>query len=199
MNTIFSDNLKRFRQNKNYTQEQVADILGVSSHSVSRWECGEIAPNIETLQRISEVYEIPLTSLLEENVTTTIDKEMKAEKAYKLTITLLFMSLAWLAATIIFAYGEIVFNKNLWTVFIWAIPLSFLIMIPFNEVWGNTVYKCLLYSGLIWTFLTSIYLQFLQYNLWLIFLIGIPAQLGNIMWILMKRTKKKTQTKKTIK
>ena len=38
MSTVLSNNLKKFRQQKNYTQEQVADILGVSSHTVSRWE-----------------------------------------------------------------------------------------------------------------------------------------------------------------
>ncbi len=39
MNTVFSNNLKKFRQQKNYTQEQVAEILGVSTHTISRWEC----------------------------------------------------------------------------------------------------------------------------------------------------------------
>ena len=198
---IVAENLISLRKKHGLTQNELAKKLDYSDNTVSRWECGEISPNIETLQRISELYNIPITSLLEENISKTIDKDIKAEKGYKLTITLLFMSLVWFAATIIFVYGEMVFNKNLWTVFIWATPLSFLIMIPFNDVWGNTLYKCLLTSGLLWSTLTSIYLQFLQYNLWLIFLIGIPAQMGNILWILMKRSKRKSQnkTKKTIK
>ena len=198
---IIADNLISLRKERGLTQNELAKKLDYSDNTISRWECAEISPNIETLQKISEIYEIPLASLFERNVTQVINKQSKSERAYKLTITLLFMSLAWLAATIIFAYGEIVFDKNLWTVFIWAVPLSFLIMLPFNAVWGNTVYKCLLTSGLLWTLLVSIYLQFLEYNLWLIFLIGIPAQIGNIMWILMKRSKRKSQqnTKKTIK
>ena len=38
--TVFSENLKKFRTAKNYTQEQVADILCVNAQTVSRWECG---------------------------------------------------------------------------------------------------------------------------------------------------------------
>ena len=197
---IIADNLISLRKKHNLTQNELAKKLDYSDNTISRWECGEISPNIETLQKISEIYKIPLASLFEENITRTIDKETKAEKAYKLTITLLFMSLVWFAATVVFVYGNMVFDTNLWTLFIWAIPLSFLIMIPFNDVWGNTLYKCLLTSGLLWSTLVSIYLQFLQYNMWLIFLIGIPAQIGNILWILMKRSKRKSleQTKKTM-
>ena len=58
MNGIFSDNLKKFRQRKNYTQEQVADILGVRSHTVSRWECGTTLPDVLLLPEIARLYEV---------------------------------------------------------------------------------------------------------------------------------------------
>ena len=182
---IIANNLVSLRKKHGFTQNELAKKLDYSDNTISRWDCAELAPSIETMQKISEVYNIPLTSLFEENVTKEIDKNTKGEKVHKLTITLLFVSLAWLVASVAFAYGEIVFNKNLWTVFIWAVPISLLIMMPFNEVWGRTVYKVLISSGFIWTTLASFYLQFLQYNLWLIFIVGIPAQLGIIMWFLL--------------
>ncbi len=58
MNTVFSNNLKKFRLQKNYTQEQVADILGVSSHTVSRWECGTTLPDVLLLPEIARLYEV---------------------------------------------------------------------------------------------------------------------------------------------
>lgn len=67
MNTIFSDNLKKFRLNKNYTQEQVADILGVSSHTVSRWECGTTLPDVLMLPEIAKLYEITTDDLYKKN------------------------------------------------------------------------------------------------------------------------------------
>lgn len=36
----FSERLKRYRKEKNLTQQQLADALGVSNKSVSRWESG---------------------------------------------------------------------------------------------------------------------------------------------------------------
>ena len=36
----FSERLKRYRKERNLTQQQLADALGVSNKSVSRWESG---------------------------------------------------------------------------------------------------------------------------------------------------------------
>lgn len=38
--TVFSENMKKFRTAKKYTQEEVAEKLGVTAQTVSRWECG---------------------------------------------------------------------------------------------------------------------------------------------------------------
>ena len=40
MNDNFSKNLRKLRLEKKLTQEQVAEKLGVSAQSVSRWETG---------------------------------------------------------------------------------------------------------------------------------------------------------------
>lgn len=192
---IVSENLISLRKQHNLTQNELAKKLNYSDNTISRWELGEISPTIETLQKISEIYEIPLSSLLEENVTKIVNKKEKNEKAYRLTITLLFVSLAWFAATLAYSYCEIIFNKNFWTLFVWAVPLSFLIMMPFNKVWGNTTYKCIINSAFLWSLLAAFYLQCLEYNLWLIFIIGVPAQAGILLWIFMKRAKNKTNSK----
>lgn len=56
MDTVFTKNLKKFRQQKSYTQEQVAEILGVSVHSVSRWERGTTLPDITLLPELAKLY-----------------------------------------------------------------------------------------------------------------------------------------------
>lgn len=65
--TVFSNNLKRFRLNKNLTQEQMAEFLGVSSQSVSRWECGTTLPDVTMLPRISEIFCVTIDDLYREN------------------------------------------------------------------------------------------------------------------------------------
>lgn len=42
MKLYVSENLKRLRKEKGFTQEQLATRLNVSFQAVSKWECGEI-------------------------------------------------------------------------------------------------------------------------------------------------------------
>ncbi len=63
MNTTFVSNLKRFRLAKAYTQEQVADKLGVTAQTVSRWECGTTLPDVMSLPLIAELYGVTVDDL----------------------------------------------------------------------------------------------------------------------------------------
>ena len=69
MNTVFSDNLRRLRQAKSYTQEQAAERLGISAQSVSRWECGNTLPDVLLLPAIAELYCVTVDDLYRENST----------------------------------------------------------------------------------------------------------------------------------
>ncbi|MDR0935507.1 MAG: helix-turn-helix domain-containing protein [Oscillospiraceae bacterium] len=59
-----SENIKRLRHSRELTQEALAEILGVSSQSVSKWECGDNYPDIEILPAIANFFEITLDELL---------------------------------------------------------------------------------------------------------------------------------------
>ena len=75
------------RKKKNLTQEQLAEKLGVTSKTISRWENGNYMPDISLLKPLSEELEITLNDLLsgervekeqyqeklEENIINTID------------------------------------------------------------------------------------------------------------------------------
>lgn len=63
MNTTFVSNLKRFRLAKHYTQEQVADKIGVTAQSVSRWERGATLPDVMLLPAIAELYGVTVDDL----------------------------------------------------------------------------------------------------------------------------------------
>ena len=54
--TIFCENLKKFRLTKKYTQEQVANNLNVNVQTVSRWECGTTLPDVLTLPVLARLY-----------------------------------------------------------------------------------------------------------------------------------------------
>ena len=65
--TVFTKNLKRFRVAKSMTQEQAAQALGVSTQSVSRWECGTTLPDVTLLPQIARLYCVSIDDLYQEN------------------------------------------------------------------------------------------------------------------------------------
>ena len=64
--TVFSRNLKRFRVAKSMTQEQAAEALGVSTQTVSRWECSTTLPDVTILPKIAELYCVTIDDLYKE-------------------------------------------------------------------------------------------------------------------------------------
>lgn len=63
----FSENLRRLRLQKQLTQEQAAEALGVSPQSVSRWECGNTYPDVMLLPRIARLYGVTVDDLYRED------------------------------------------------------------------------------------------------------------------------------------
>ena len=63
MQSILSENFRRLRQAKGFTQEQVAEQLGVSPQSVSRWECGATLPDVLLLPDIAACFCVTVDDL----------------------------------------------------------------------------------------------------------------------------------------
>lgn len=57
--------LKRLRKGKGLTQEQLAEILLVSSKTVSRWETGTNLPDLSILIQMAEFYDVEITEILD--------------------------------------------------------------------------------------------------------------------------------------
>lgn len=64
MKLSIGENIKLFRKAKDITQEQLAEMLNVSSQSVSRWELGTCYPDMELLPMLAEIFEITVDKLL---------------------------------------------------------------------------------------------------------------------------------------
>lgn len=60
----FADNLKRLRLESGYSQEAIAERIGVSRSAIAKWEFGEGHPKIENLIRLRNVLRVPLDDLL---------------------------------------------------------------------------------------------------------------------------------------
>ena len=70
--------LKELRKEKNLTQEQFAEQLGVSSRTVSRWEIGNNMPDISLLTEIAEFYDVSIPELINgERKSENMNEEIK--------------------------------------------------------------------------------------------------------------------------
>lgn len=68
----FSDNLQFLRSQNELTQEQLAEQLGVSRQSVSKWESGTSFPEMDTLLRLCDLYSVNLDTLLRGSVENSL-------------------------------------------------------------------------------------------------------------------------------
>ena len=63
MNDIMK-NIKRLRQRKGLTQEELGSKLHVTRQAVSNWETGKNQPDIEILKSLAEILEVDVNELL---------------------------------------------------------------------------------------------------------------------------------------
>ncbi len=57
--------LKELREEKNLTQEALAEKLNVSGRTVSRWETGNNMPDISLLVELSEFYQVSIPEIID--------------------------------------------------------------------------------------------------------------------------------------
>ncbi len=63
---IFSEKLQILRKNKGYTQEALADKLGVTRQAVAKWEAGQVYPDITNLIQISDLLNVSVDYLVKD-------------------------------------------------------------------------------------------------------------------------------------
>lgn len=68
---MINENLRKLRLYNKYTQEDIAEKLGVSRQSVAKWENGESMPDIDKCMKLAKLYDVTLDDL----VATITNKE----------------------------------------------------------------------------------------------------------------------------
>lgn len=185
---IISKNLIFLRKKNNLTQMELAEKINYSDNAVSRWERGDVTPSIEILEILSDFYSISVQDLLNENFTA--EKADRSPTLVNRVLTLIFsISVIWVLIIIAFIYLQMFTSMHPWLLFVAGVPLSCLIAWHFNNKWGNRITSLVLLSVVFWSVITLVYLYFLSYNIWLIFLLGIPAQSALITGFFLKPTK----------
>lgn len=76
-----AENLKKIRKENNLSQEQLAEQLGVSRQSVSKWESGQAYPEMDKVLQMAKMFNLNIDDLLNQDI-----KEVNNEKQSKLVI-----------------------------------------------------------------------------------------------------------------
>ncbi len=69
----FCNNLQKLRKNKNISQEQLAEELGVSRQAVSKWESGASYPEMDKLVLLCKIFNCNLDDLINKDITQIED------------------------------------------------------------------------------------------------------------------------------
>ena len=61
---MLKDNISRLRYVNGYSQEKVAEKIGISRQAYAKWEKGETIPDVERCQKLAELYGVTIDSLI---------------------------------------------------------------------------------------------------------------------------------------
>lgn len=91
---ILAEQLKKKREEKNLSQNELANRLHLTRQTISRWETGRTVPNLDTLVQLSDELDISLDQLLRDDdlkTVTHISKDVKKKKWYKRILILIIV------------------------------------------------------------------------------------------------------------
>lgn len=193
---FFAQNLIKYRKTLNLTQAELAEKLNYSDKAVSKWERAESLPDIYTLKNIADFFGTKVDDLISEPKADKIKVNYNIGKKQTI-ICLASTAIVWLVAIAFFAFIHIIFPsiETTWLSFIYAIPVTAIVLLVFTSVWGKSFGNVIIISILVWSLILAVYLTLTHTlestpaSLWEIFLIGIPAEGVIVFWYLYKKVK----------
>ena len=184
------------------TQAGLAEKLNYSDKAVSKWERAESIPDVLTLTQLAELFDVTVNDLLvdpnelpeqtgkvEQVMSAAVEKAMK-RKANKRIILGLSSLRVWFVALLMFVIFSSLDVPKSWIAFIYALPADAIVRLSLRSAWKDFRRNQWLVSGIMWGTILSIFmtlLLFFDFNLWKIFLLGIPGQLAIFLAFRLKK------------
>jgi len=208
LKSIITSNLIKYRKQAGLTQAQLASKLGYSDKTVSKWEREEGVPDIYILKEIADLYGITVNDLISpspklgDKIKETANKFLTNRN--KVLIALLAIGLVWFIAVTTSVVLDLsipnIEQVLLGNIYVYALPISCVVAIVFNGIWGKKWINIFLVSALIWTTILSLFLSLRPYldKMYELFIIAIPLQVLTILFFLIdsKRFSNREDTSK---
>lgn len=143
-----SDNLKKIRKDNNLSQEQLAEKLGVSRQSVSKWESGLAYPEMDKVLQICQMFNLNVDELLNQNI-----KEVKESKESKARVNKFIDDFLNYITKTVDMFSSMRFREKIKCLFEQVIVLGLLALV-FLIIWYLGLF---LYDGIFSFLPTSLY------------------------------------------
>ncbi|MBQ4612535.1 MAG: helix-turn-helix transcriptional regulator [Clostridia bacterium] len=183
---IIANNISQLRRDNGVTQLELAERLNYSDKAVSKWERGESYPDVATLKEIADMFSVTVDYLLQaEHVQEKVKRReyTRKQKRNRFLIAAISCVLVWLIATFVFTSMDMIPQvRGGWLAFVYAVPVTAIVCLVFNSIWGRPRMNFVIISVLMWSVLATVCLTMLTLNLWLLFLVGIPGQIIIVLW-----------------
>lgn len=184
-------NLAELRKEENLTQAEFAAQFNYSDKAVSKWERGDSLPDVVMLKTIADLYGMRVDDLLTAGGVAAESSGEKQHDAYlmpKVLIAAMWVTMVWVVAAVVFLYSQFSIGKMYWMAFVWAVPVSFAVAFLFSRHWeGESTLQCVFASLFVWSTITAFYFQYLEYNIWAVFFVGVPVQIALILGAKLRR------------
>ena len=195
------------RKNMGLTQAELAEKINYSDKSVSKWESGNGAPDIYILMKLADIFGVTVNDLIGKEEPKR-EEEKKQSFAQKVMIILLSSVIVWLVATVLFVNMQLTLPDRFdwWLVFLYALPINAVILIVFSAIWKFKTLNFIGVTLIIWTSLVCLYLTttLVGHRLgdnvdgaWLVFLLGVPLQILEVLWAFFRYLLKKSKNAET--
>ena len=188
---VVAENLIALRRKKQWTQAELAEKLNYSDKAVSKWERAESLPDVVILKRIADLFEVSVDFLLEKEHESPVPLSKRKHRNRAL-ITAISAMTVWLIACIVYFSLRVAGAAMPWSwlSFVGAVPVCCVVLLVFSAMWWGKRWLFTTVSVLIWSLLALAFFLVLlaaERQLWLIFLIGIPAQVIVLLWAGLRR------------
>jgi transcriptional regulator with XRE-family HTH domain len=197
LNEIVANNLVSLRKDKHLTQQELAEKVGYSDKSISKWELGKAIPTVDILKELADFYGVTVDFLITEGTAEEKVAKTKPNKnrSNQIVITSMAACFVWLTAAAIYANAIIQKSPRsdiIWIAFIWAIPATMFVcggLIFF--FWKRCTAFWVFVSLFVWTLFMAFWLNYyyvdpLHQNLWFIFMAAVPIQVMIILFTQLK-------------
>lgn len=201
-------NIASYRKRLGLTQVGLAEKLNYSDKAVSKWERAESVPDVLTLAALAEVLGITVNDLLtdpnelpeetgavQQAMERVVAKTLK-RKADKKIILGLSSILVWFVALLVYVVISSLDIPNSWLAFFYAVPANAIVLLSLRSAWHDFRWNRALISAIMWGAIVSLYATLLvlgDWNVWRLFLLGIPGQLAIFLWFRLFRAVKKEE------